>query len=418
MIALTSVLYFGIQNLTKDYVISRLQHDIDSLVAALEKSPDGLWVIPNNRISNVYNRVQSGHYYLVSVNKQQLRSRSLFDTEIEPLYKELNSCQIIKATNKEKWMSCSQQIIKQESTLIIWIAEDISPIEQAQHRFIAFAIGAIIFTIIILLLMQYHILKQGFSQLGKIQESIKQMHLGTENISTQNLPIEILPLIQEINRLLIQLSNRAQRSRNALGNLAHALKRPLQRYHSQLEKLDNKQYQENLPIFQEINNVIECELKRARIVGAATPGRHVVINEDLPHLIKIMQSIYPNKIIEAKYIHSLVLPHDRDDILELLGNLLDNACKHAHLRILLTLQTIDQGWTITVEDDGDGVTEDALEIISERGVRMDESTQGHGLGLSICKNIALSYFGELSFKKSKLGGLAASIFLPKTKDIY
>jgi len=137
-----------------------------------------------------------------------------------------------------------------------------------------------------------------------------------------------------------------------------------------------------------------------------------LVTDELEPLIKVIQSIYPNKLTEAKQPQGLVMPHDRDDMLELLGNLLDNACKYAKTNALIQFEEINDGWRITIEDDGKGVSESALQVISGKGVRLDESIQGHGFGLSICKDIVESYPGSLNFQPSGLGGLKVTISLP------
>ncbi len=418
MITLLFVLHQGIQQLTRDFVSSRLQHDLDSIISALVQAQDGSWHLPQERMSTVYNRVHSGHYYIVIVNNQKIRSRSLFDRNpvLPNTTLDSSNCYSTEGIGQEQWLACQQKVKKKGDAITIWIAEDIAPLEQTQQRFMLFAAGAISITIMALLLMQYQILQRGFSQLERVRASIKRMHLGTQDISLKQLPTEILPLVEEIDRLLEQLSQRVQRSRNALGNLAHELKRPLQRYQSLLETLNPKQHQEGDSILQGIHSVVERELKRARIVGISTPGRHTVIDEELPPLIKVMESLYPEKIIETKHPEKLVLPHDRDDMLELLGNLLDNACKHAKNRVFISFEITDQGWRIAIEDDGKGVSQSALKMITERGVRLDESIQGHGLGLSICKDIVESYSGNMTFQKSDRGGLKVFILFPEPKE--
>jgi signal transduction histidine kinase len=414
MLTLGVVIYQGIKDLTRDYVISRLQHDADSVIAALMLDQDGLWHLPSDRLSTVYTRVRSGHYYLVSIAEQTIVSRSLFDIDIEvpQIAQGDRHCFAMSAPKQEQWMVCLQKIMKSDNAITIWVAEDISPLEKAQVQFLLFALGALALTIIALLFFQYRILQRGFSQLERVRESIGQMHLDGTGLSNNELPIEILPLVTEIERLLSQLSTRVQRSRNALGNLAHELKRPLQRYKSQLETLNPEQRNEGDSILQDIQSVVDRELKRARIVGVSTPGRHTVIDDDLPHLVQVIEAVYPGKSIEMKYSKNLIIPHDRDDILELLGNLLDNACKFARQRISISIESCDQGWRVCIEDDGEGVTERDLNIITDRGVRLDESTQGHGLGLSICRDIVESYSGHMQFTVAELGGLSVTVFLP------
>ncbi len=417
MTVLLTVLHIGIQQLTESYVVSRLQHDADSIIAALALKPDGEWSLQDERMSTVYQRVRSGHYYLVSVNRQLIRSRSLFDIEIKVPELKLGEshCAVIGYSESERWLACAQTIEKQGNQISIWVAEDISPLQQEQRQFMLFGLASVAVAILVLLLAQYQILQKGFSQLDQIRELIRQMRLGEKDIALQELPSEIEPLVGEINRLLEQLGQRVKRSRNALGNLAHALKQPLQRLHSQLETMTPEQRGQGNEILADIHSVVDRELKRARIVGVVTPGRQTQLDEDLVHLLKIIHSIYPDKSIVTDCPAHLVLPHDRDDVLELLGNLLDNACKFAQKQVLIRFEVLNQGWHILVEDDGEGVSQEELEIITDRGVRLDESIQGHGLGLSISQDIVASYSGSLSFDRSDLGGLKADVFLPNPK---
>ncbi len=414
MLLLSGLLYLGIQQLTRNYVISRMQHDTDSIIAGLSLDPKGIWYLAQDRMPTIYQRVQSGHYYLISVGEQMIRSRSLFDTQISlPTANPTGYyCYTSNNQHKETWLACLQQVKKKDTRITIWVAEDISSLEATRNQFLLFAVAIIILTVIFLLITQYYILKRGFLQLDKVRKSIKNIHDGTSDNNLQNSPIEILPLVKEIDRLLTQLSRRVQRTRNALGNLAHELKRPLQRYRLQTKSLNSQQRKEAESILNEIQGIVDRELKRARIVGVATPGRYINIDEDLSHLIKVMQSIYSNIQIEAHYADNLVLPYDRDDILEILGNLLDNACKFARSKVSISLAPIKNGWRIRIEDDGEGVSQDSLQYISERGLRLDESIHGHGLGLSICKDIVESYSGVISFGQSELKGLAVEVDLP------
>ena len=414
MFILCTVLYLGIQRLTQDFVVSRLQHDADSIIAALYKQETGLWQIPQEKMSTVYNRVQSGHYYQVLASEQIIRSRSLFDIEIK-LPKTAfitNQHYSMDASENEHWLVWIQNINKNGSKITLWIAEDITSIEHDLQQFMIFAVVSVILSIIAFLVMQYQILQRGFSELEHVRESIRSKRLGIDDVSLQQLPIEILPLVEEIDRLLLQLGQRVQRTRNALGNLAHELKRPLQHYQIQLETMEPKQRTIAESILRSIKDIVERELKRAKIVGMSAPGRYTKVNNDLPHLTKALMDIYPEKVIVTNYPENLILPFDRDDILELIGNLLDNACKFAEKNINIYFEQIESGYQIVVEDDGDGVSEEQLKHIEIRGVRLDEKTEGQGLGLSICKEIIDSYTGTISFQKSKLGGLRITVLLP------
>ncbi|MCB2382892.1 sensor histidine kinase [Shewanella sp. SR1] len=416
MVLLLYFLYQGIQILTQDFVASRLQHDADSLISALNNNPDGTWALTTNRLPNVYHRVNSGHYFAILIGEQTLRSRSLFDHNVNmPKLAAGEHQQATEFVGKEHWLMFSQGVIKDDQLVTLWVTEDISELEQTQVQFLAFASAAVLLTIVILLMAQYQLLKRGFKPLEQMPEAIRQMRTQGQEINSDQMPSEIIPLIEEIDRLVNQLGQRVQRSRNALGNLAHEMKRPLQGLQSYLESLPPEQRSVGSKVLANLHHIIERELKRTKIVGLSTPGRYTVLDDDLAPLIQVMQRIYPDRIIHSHYASGLVMPFDRDDLLELLGNLLDNACKHSrkNIEIRIVHQTAPTaGYGILVSDDGEGVSDAALSIIIERGIRLDESIQGHGLGLSICKDIVDSYQGELSFSHAKQGGLEASVFLP------
>jgi len=127
--------------------------------------------------------------------------------------------------------------------------------------------------------------------------------------------------------------------------------------------------------------------------------------------------MYPDKALDIGLDITTTgpLPADREDMLELLGNLLDNACKWADSKVQCSVAQLDGTSVLTVDDDGPGCSDSELEAISDRGVRLDESVSGHGLGLSIIKDIVSLYGGEVCYGRSDaLGGFRASVILPVT----
>src|SRR5690606_4797608 len=152
---------------------------------------------------------------------------------------------------------------------------------------------------------------------------------------------------------------KVSRSRNALGNLAHEMKRPLQQLRLLGNDLPTDNSRELHQTLNHITQLVERELKRARIVGVSSPGRQTVIREELPVLVELLQKIYPDCTLRTDYPADLVLPQDRDDMLELLGNLLDNACKYGNGIVMLTLAELPDRWRIQVEDNGPGIPQTA-----------------------------------------------------------
>jgi signal transduction histidine kinase len=228
----------------------------------------------------------------------------------------------------------------------------------------------------------------------------------------------VQPLAEEIDRLLSLLQQRVGRSRNALGNLAHEMKRPLQQLQLLAEQLDASHQIEQRDALSRLSRLVERELKRARIVGMSSPGRQLKLAEDLPPLLQILGQLYPQARIHAAYDQDAVLPQDHDDLLELLGNLLDNACKYAGGEIQLSIEAYqhqdDQaGWQIQVRDQGPGIEPNQCKHLLQRGIRLDEhSAQGDGLGLAIVSDIVDSYHGSLELAANRPHGLSVVVTLP------
>jgi signal transduction histidine kinase len=167
--------------------------------------------------------------------------------------------------------------------------------------------------------------------------------------------------------------------------------------------------------FRDIGRRMERELKRARLAGGVSPGRHFDPAADLPALTDLLRRMYQDKglEIEAEAPRG-TFPADREDMLELLGVLADNACKWAETQVRLTVALGTAGIEIRVEDDGPGCPAPNLANLTQRGVRLDETVGGHGLGLAIAQEIVELYGGELALDRSQvLGGFEAVVRRPR-----
>jgi len=415
MAALLFLVNTGVERLTRDYVTSRLQHDAGSLIASLTRGPDGAWTLDKTRLSTVYDRVRSGHYYYVLAGDQQFRSRSLWDQplDIEPHAPGQSRNVLVDGPGTEHWLTWSQSAIKQGGNLTVWVAEDIHPLEVTRYAYSVWALALVAGTLLVLLAVQQWLLKRGFRRLDRVRDAIRGLREGRDGDLGRDVPSEVQPLVAEIDRLLSQLHRRVMRSRHALGNVAHELKRPLQHLTMLIESEKLERREELDAALEEVRRLLDRELKRARIVGVSSPGRQFNAAQDLPPLIEVLGHLYPDKSITTDYLPDLVLPQDRDDLLELLGNLLDNACKYARRHVTLTIVVEAGGWRISIEDDGPGVSDDRIDTLTGRGVRHDESVSGTGLGLSISKDICESYGGTLSFSNRSNGGLSVTVWLPR-----
>ena len=406
------LIYDQNQRLIDDLVASRLQHDGEGLLAALQFDTEGKAVLAEGSISTIYRQPLSGHYFLiVTENNEVLRSRSLWDVEIssEKLAAGEQSISRITGPSEQPLLLWAGGYRKGEQNITIMVAEDLSLLQQRLFENAILLLALTVIFLFLILFIQRHIVRNSFAPLRQLGREIEQLERGDIDQLTEAVPMEVQPLVVEVNRLLMVMGQRLNRSRNALGNLAHALKGPL----NLLTQLaDDKQTpaalkQELHQHTAALQQQIEHELSRARLAGAGSAGQRFNPADELPALITVLERIYHEKNIkfDCEYAEQNLTNVDRHDLLELLGNLLDNAAKWAKSNVHCSIEQSDAIY-IVVEDDGDGVSEQALATLTQRGHRIDESQPGHGLGLAIVKEIVELYDGSLKFDISpELGGL-------------
>lgn len=407
---------------TEAYVISRLQHDAEALLGTLRIEADGAPALLGDDSMPIYRQPLSGHYFkIVTGAGPVLRSRSLWDWDL--------ALTPLKPGEHEQWhdhgplgqrllvYSAGYQIGGQAVTVAT--AEDLAPLLTTLRGFERlFALLALV-GLALMILLQQLIVHYGFRRLRPVCREIDDLERGAKRSLTEDVPSEILPLVRKLNALLAVYDKRLTRSRNAAGNLAHALKAPLNLMLQQLERGQGAITQDSRHIctaqVQRVRALVERELKRARIAGGGAPGSVFDPAAELPVLRDLLLRMYPGKDLTLNYALDLEAPlaADREDMLELFGTLLDNACKWAAHRVDCRLARTATGMRFTVEDDGPGCDENEFAAIRERGARLDERREGHGLGLSIATEIITLYNGELTLGQSeRLGGFSARVDLP------
>ncbi|WP_027853217.1 sensor histidine kinase [Marinobacterium litorale] len=415
---LAVLLDLAIENLTGDFVQSRLQIDAESLIAALEQTgPDGQWQVDEQHLPGAYQRPRSGYYYQLSYNgadlSGEIRSRSLWDLEVNTrqLDPGVTQTQVMSAIEGQRWLVRQLGFVRRDTAFSLWIAQDVAPLDSARRRFELYLLGIVLVTIAVLLFWQRLILHRGFAALEPLRAALRDQALGGESELPSRVPQEVQPLVDAIQMRLQRSGEQTKRSRTALGNLAHELKRPLQQLRWLAGKCPDAEGRVEMEqIYEQLSQRIERELRRARIAGAPAPGQQFVPTEEVPHLEKLLALSAPGSLRLHKQLPEGAMPYDRDDMIELLGNLLDNAWRFAREQVWLSITAVPDGWRITVADDGPGVPDQLLSSLSQRGLRVDESQgDGQGLGLSICQSVVESYDGTINFEHSRHGGLAVVI---------
>jgi signal transduction histidine kinase len=412
----------AIRSLTEDFAASRLAHDGESLVAALDFHPDSSTRLRWRRLSQVYSQPYSGHYYVILVANEPspIYSRSLWNNTLEIPMLAIGRSEKLHMDGPADqtllvWVKGFQ---KQGVHFTLAVAEDLTSINAQQSRFRKYFALLAVAGLIALLSVQGIVVRRAVRTLNPVRQDIKRLSNGETGVLSERVPVEILPLVQEINHLLQLLSRRVERSRNSLGNLSHALKGPLNyllhyfdKHGSDAVTTADPQAKQQLA---RIEQLLERELKRARLVGKGISGQRFDAARELPDLVSVLRQVYAHRGLLIEYdIGSDIPPFgDREDIMELVGNLLDNACKWARGSVRCSVS--DNGaYRIVVEDDGLGVSQRDIDSLGQRGTRLDETVAGHGLGLAIVRNIVELYEGELAFFRAEsLEGLKVVVTLP------
>lgn len=410
----------NIQKLSENYIASRLEHDIETLITAITFNKTNSLTINEKYINSIYKRPFSGHYYTIQHKQNLYRSRSLWDQNLS-LPEVSNSRYLTTAQpgpEKQLLLTITKRFIKQKQNIIITLAEDLTPVIKDINKFKNYFTGLSLLILFGLLFIQFIVLRSGLKPLRKIHKELYELEKGSIKELSTDVPDELGSVVNEINQLSVALYKRLKRSRDALSDLSHAIKKPLtllQQFSDEnQDKLDNKKSEFLNKQITSIQHITDRVLKRARIAGISKTNTPFNINEDLSLLINTINSMYPTKNIKVTLDipETLEIYIDREDMLELLGNLLDNAWKWASSTINITIKKTEH-IDIIIEDDGSGANTESLNELTHRGVRLDESVSGYGFGLAISSDIIRDYNGSLLFSHSKtLGGFKTEIRLP------
>ncbi|WP_027593910.1 sensor histidine kinase [Pseudomonas sp. LAIL14HWK12:I7] len=399
------------------YLENGLRKESENLLVALVRGPSGLQ-LDERRISAAYQRPFSGYYFRIDFDQGTWRSRSLWDLDMpKPAAPGLSDSHEL-GPEGQQLLALRADYRRLGQDISISVAQDYSPVREGFRRMQQIGLGMGLVALILVLVLQRVTVKRSLRPLERARQQIAQLQQGQRSQLDAEVPVELAPLVGQINHLLSHTEDSLRRSRNALGNLGHALKTPL----AVLLSLASSARLEGLPDVREqmraqlehIQQRLARELNRARLAGDALPGAQFDCDAELPGLLGTLGMIHgEGLLLERDVPPGLLLPWDREDVLELLGNLLDNACKWADCEVRLGIAPGDGGYRLWVDDDGPGIPESQRLQVLERGSRLDEQVDGHGLGLGIVRDIVETWGGQLALLQSPLGGLRVSIDLPR-----
>jgi signal transduction histidine kinase len=398
------------------YLAEGLRSEAELLLGALVRGPNGIQ-LDEQRLNPVHQQPYSGRYFVIELSEQPWRSRSLWDSELAMPAQKGMAPGLLPGPGDQELLAWRGDYRRFGRQVRIAVAQDYTPLLESFRRaqWTGFALG--VAGLLLILALQRFTVRRALRPLEEVRQQIAQLQQGQRSELDSRVPEELEPLVAQINRLLSHTEDTLIRSRNALGNLGHALKTPLAVLVSLADRAELRDRPELQATLREqlvqIEQRLGRELGRARLAGEALPGAHFDCDEELPGLFSTLAMIHDQGLdLDWDAPAGLRLPWDREDLLELLGNLLDNACKWAETQVNLTIRAGEEGYSLMVDDDGPGIAEDQRESVIGRGTRLDEQVAGHGLGLGIVRDIVEAWDGRLSLQDSPLGGLRVRIDLP------
>lgn len=263
-------------------------------------------------------------------------------------------------------------------------------------------IGIGLMLLLLMLLAYYWTTKP----LSKLDHEIRRVENGSQEQLNGRYPAELAIIKEDLNLLLANQNRQKQRYRHHLSDLAHALKTPV----AVLQTSALSQQPELKEQLDRITSMIEHQLKRAASSGQDVWKKQINIKPLLDKLVSALSKIYRDKnvAISVECAETCVFRGDETDLMEILGNLLDNACKACRHNVKVTITQQNQ-LTLCIEDDGPGVPADKRIKLFERGARLDTYHEGHGVGLAIVAELVQSYSGQLKLDDSELGGARFSL---------
>ncbi len=281
--------------------------------------------------------------------------------------------------------------------------------------------GSLAGVALLLLLVQGAILRWGLQPLRQVTDEMKQIESGEKPALAGNYPLEIRRLTDDLNTLLHSHQENLKRNRTAMGDLAHSLKTPLAllRSNAESDSTDPALQKAVHNQVERMSQIIEYQLQRATTAGQSAFAAAIEVE---PLLTKILSSL--DKVYRDKQVHlrrpvgsGVVFYGDRDDLMEIIGNLADNAYKWCGKQVMVSIRNINPeatrpGLSLAIEDDGPGIPKEQVEQVLQRGIRMDERVSGHGIGMAIVNDICSAYGGTMKISSGRLGGNRVEIVLP------
>lgn len=424
---------WGIHRLFERHITDQLQSELavhlDQLTAAIQVDDAGVVSLSAPLIDPRFERPFSGLYWQIRTTgetqraPQVLRSRSLWDTALP------EGGALVQGDADRRYAARgpqNQSVLVRErlvqpaegpaAELELQIAADQALLAEPISRFttmLVIALGILTLGLVLAVLMQVWV---GLSPLTRLRVQLARVRAGETTRIDGVFPSEVQPLVEDFNTVLQTNAEMLERARTQAGNLAHALKTPLAvmanaaaAHDAQLPRLVDEQ-------IAVARRQVDYHLAHARAAAAVRlSGLRSPVRPVLSGLVRVMQRVYASRALSfdlQQVSDEWAFKGEEQDFQEMLGNVLDNACKWATTQVRVRVTMNDGMLRLAIDDDGAGLAPERLEAVFRRGVRADERASGSGLGLAIVRDLARLYGGDATIEASDLGGVCLVLKLP------
>lgn len=326
-----------------------------------------------------------------------------------------------------------------DSELTFWVLNDQAPFNAEIHDFRRSLVVGVIAATLLLIVLQLGTLRWGLRPLRQMVERVRGLHAGQRGDIGEDYPAELAQLAHTLNRFVAHELESRERYRRAMGDLAHSLKTPLAVLKNALVTPDNPDKTTLDDQLHRMEDTISRQLSRAAAMPAVLPHEPVPVMPVVERLCRALDKAYAEKRVDVEIRKAQVqVRADERDVMDVLGNLIENAYKYSHSKVRITASadecpaarthrnetvtntsgqdalasSLRDAIRIVVEDDGDGIPEAAKRYVFERGARADTAQPGHGIGLASAVELASAYGGTVQLADSDLGGARVILRLP------
>lgn len=304
--------------------------------------------------------------------------------------------------------------------VVLMAAEDRSPIDAEARRFALLTAAALVVLGVGIIAAVFIQVRVGLRPLFELSGEVAQVRKGKAERVAGDYPVELAPLAGELNALVTHNQEVVERQRTHVGNLAHALKTPLSVMLTEAAQRPGPLAEVVTHQAELMRGQVDHHLRRARAAARSqTLGERTLVDPVLEELAHTLEQIFRDKgvVIDWRCPEDLCFRGERQDLLELAGNVMENAAKWCKGKVRVTaIAAGPDRLALCVEDDGPGLPPERRGEVLKRGARLDESAPGSGLGLAIVDELARAYDGALDLSDSAMGGLKVELTLPRAES--